>query len=261
MTDSHANNDDQYSLRKILAIWAVVAIPMPILAFWIAPAVAARTTINPLLLIWYLMIAGMIWQFVVSVWLLYQDLNSFTWSAICERIWLKQPSDPKTGKTSLKLFWWLIPAFMFYAAIELTPVVDVIGRLILIPLPMLESLPDLDLSDLMQEEFVGAWWLMGVAVISCVFNYLLGEELLFRGVLLPKMHGVFGKWDWVANSALFALYHMHRPLQMLGFIFGGFAWSLPSRYYRSIWFAIILHGLEAIPLLLGVFAVVSGRAF
>ena len=30
--------------------------------------------------------------------------------------------------------------------------------------------------------------------------------------------GVFGKWDWVANSVLFALYHMHRPTQALGFI-------------------------------------------
>jgi hypothetical protein len=25
--------------------------------------------------------------------------------------------------------------------------------------------------------------------------YLLGEELLFHGVLLPRMAGVFGRWD------------------------------------------------------------------
>jgi membrane protease YdiL (CAAX protease family) len=99
-----------------------------------------------------------------------------------------------------------------------------------------------------------------VALVSCLFNYFLGEELLFRGILLPKMRGVFGKWDWVANSALFALYHLHRPVQMLGFIVGGLAWSMPSRHFRSIWFAIILHGIEGIFLLVGVFAVVSGWA-
>jgi membrane protease YdiL (CAAX protease family) len=259
VTNIKTNNEGQYNLTKILTIWAAVSIPMPIMAFWIAPAVATGLNLNPLLVIWLLLIGGMIWQFILSVGLLYHELDEFTWAAICDRIWLKKPCDPKTGKTSYKLFWWLIPAFGFYALIELTPVVDIIGRLILIPFPILESLPDLNLADLGDtEEFVGAWWLMVVAVVSCTFNYLLGEELLFRGVLLPKMRGVFGKWDWFANSALFALYHLHRPLQMLGFIFGGLAWNLPSRQFRSIWFAIILHSLEAIPLLVGVFMIVSG---
>ena len=33
-----------------------------------------------------------------------------------------------------------------------------------------------------------------------IFNYILGEELLFRGVLLPRMNGGIGRWDWVANT-------------------------------------------------------------
>ena len=65
-------------------------------------------------------------------------------------------------------------------------------------------------------EFVGQWWLLGVALVSIAFNYFLGEEFLFRGVLLPKMKGVFGKYDWVALAVLFGLYHLHKP------------WSLPS---------------------------------
>ena len=259
MTNINTDCGGQYSLAKILSIWAAVAIPMPIMAFSsLAPVLAARSNMSPLLMIWLLMIAGMIWQFVLSVWLLHRELDTFTWAAIRERIWLRKPSDPTTGRASYKFFWWLIPAFGFYAAIGLTPVVDIIGRLILLPFPWLATLPELDLRDLDNGQFLGAWWLMVVAVINCVFNYFLGEELLFRGVLLPKMRGVFGKWDWVANSVLFALYHLHRPVQMLGFIFGGLAWSLPSRHFRSNWFAIILHGLEGIPLLLGVFAIVSG---
>lgn len=255
------DDDEQYSLLKILTIWAIVAIPMPILAFVVAPMISVPGTAKYLITVWLMLICGMIWQFIVSVFLLCRELEQFTWAAICARIWLQRPRDPKTGKASYKLFWWLIPAFAFYALVELTPIVDVIGRLILIPLPGLAGLPELDLSELAMPELVGAWWLMGVAIVSCVFNYLLGEELLFRGVLLPKMRGVFGKWDWVANSALFALYHMHRPLQMLGFIVGGLAWSLPSRYFRCIWFAIILHGLEGIFLLAAVFAVVAGLTF
>ena len=43
----------------------------------------------------------------------------------------------------------------------------------------------------------------------CVFNTVLGEELLFRGYLLPRMAGVFGRYDWVANGVIFAAYHLH----------------------------------------------------
>lgn len=262
LSDSNdVTEDPQYSLARILGIWAAVAIPMPILAFVVAPALVARYELNYALTVWLLLIGGMIWQFILSAWILYRELPEITWAAICERIWLRKPSDPRTGRSRYRLFLWLIPAFLFYAAIEMTPVEDWIGRLILIPLPFLDRLPVLELQEIVQPEFVGAWWLMGVAVIACIFNYFLGEELLFRGVLLPKMRGVFGKWDWVANSVLFALYHLHRPTQMLAFVIGGFAYSLPSRYFRSIWFAIILHGLESVPLLIGVYLLVSGRAF
>ena len=113
MTNIKTDSDDQYSLTKILTIWAAVAVPMPIMAFWIAPVLADRFNTNPLLLIWYFMIVGMVWQFLLSVWLLHRELDTFTWMAIRERIWLSKPTDPRTGKSSYKLFWWLIPAFVF----------------------------------------------------------------------------------------------------------------------------------------------------
>ncbi len=251
-------DNTQYSLIKILAIWAIVAFPMPILAFVVAPLIAPSGSVNYLLAAWYLLIGGMVWQFIVSVTLLYQELDHFTWSAIKSRIWLQAPQDPKTGEVNYRLFWWLIPAFLFYAAIEMSPIAGVIGQVILYPLPKLAELPVLDLADLAVPELEGAWWLVGVALISCLFNYLLGEELLFRGVLLPKMQGVFGRWDWVANSALFALYHLHRPTMMLGFIVGGLAWTLPVKRFRSMWFAVILHGFEGTFVIFGAIAVAGG---
>ena len=61
------------------------------------------------------------------------------------------------------------------------------------------------------DRLVGAWWFLGLFVVFAVFNTFLGEELLFRGVLLPRMQGVFGKWSWVANGVLFGFYHVHQP--------------------------------------------------
>ena len=37
------------------------------------------------------------------------------------------------------------------------------------------------------DRLVGAWWFFGLYVVNAVFNTILGEEFLFRGVLLPKM--------------------------------------------------------------------------
>ena len=253
--------DDQYSLTKILTIWAVVAVPMPILGFLVAPAFAEVGTVQHVFVFWYLMIAGMIWQFIVSMIILGREGSLRSWSTLRKRIWLQAPRDPKTGEARWRLLWWLIPAFLFYAAIELTPVGPFLGGLILYPLPFVANLPEMDLQILVAPQFVGEWWILGVTVISCIFNYALGEELLFRGVLLPKMRGAFGKWDWVANAVLFAFYHMHVPTRILFTVVGGLAWALPSRHFRSIWFALILHGIEGVFMLSIVFMLVSGMMF
>ncbi|TDQ61686.1 CAAX prenyl protease-like protein [Maritalea mobilis] len=253
--------DEQYSLGKIILIWLAVAVPMPIGAFVLSPMLASGQMWDIGLVIWSMMIAGMVWQFILSIILLRLENVPFKWSALKQRLWLEKPTDPKTGKSSYKLFWWLIPAFLFYAAIEMSPFEAMVADMVTWLFPFLEKLPSMDIESLARPEFAGAWWLMGIAIISSIFNYFLGEELLFRGVLLPKMKGAFGRWDWVANSVLFAFYHLHRPTQMLAFAIGGLAYSLPSRRFKSIWFAVILHGLEGLLLLGGVFAVVSGLAF
>jgi membrane protease YdiL (CAAX protease family) len=252
--------DDQYSLSKILMIWAVVTVPMPILAFVVAPTLAEEGTMQHAFFFWYLMIAGMVWQFLVSMFVLAREGSLRSWGVFKERVWLTAPRDPRSGVQKLRLLWWLVPAFVFYAAIELTPVGPFLGELILIPLPFVANLAQMELEMIAVPENVGAWWIMGVAVISSIFNYALGEELLFRGVLLPKMRGVFGRWDWVANAVLFAFYHMHVPTRILSTIIGGLAWTLPSRYFRSNWFALMLHGIEGVFMLVVIFLFLSGLA-
>ena len=68
MTDTDAL--PQYSLTKILAIWAAAAIPMPVLAFWVAPRLSEASGLHPGIAIWGMLILGMIWQFVLSCLLL-----------------------------------------------------------------------------------------------------------------------------------------------------------------------------------------------
>jgi membrane protease YdiL (CAAX protease family) len=74
-----------------------------------------------------------------------------------------------------------------------------------------------------------------------VFNFLVGEELIFRGILLPKMNGMFGKWDFIANALLLATYHLHK-MWVWPQIFI-FKWVKPwaAKRYKSYWVAVIIH--------------------
>lgn len=84
--NSVTDADPQYSLLKILTIWALVAVPMPVMAFIVAPAITTPGTFKAGLVVWYLMITGMVWQVILSVILLNQMLDEFSWPMINARI-------------------------------------------------------------------------------------------------------------------------------------------------------------------------------
>lgn len=89
----------QYSLGKILAIWALAALPMALLAWVVAPAVIRSSPLHPGVVYWLLTIAGMAWQAVVGLAILYRELGTLRWSAVRKRTWLQTPRDPESGRS------------------------------------------------------------------------------------------------------------------------------------------------------------------
>ena len=79
-----------------------------------------------------------------------------------------------------------------------------------------------------------------------VFNTVLGEELLFRGFLLPRMNGAFGRRDWLANGVLFAAYHVHVPWVMPAALLDSFIVAYPSKRYRSALIGIAVHSAQSV---------------
>jgi hypothetical protein len=248
---------EQYSLAKILAIWAVVSLPMGLLAWIIGPMISPHLPFHPGITHWLLMIAGMIWQMVVSLVVLRRELGTLRWDVLRKRLWLNLPRDPQTGRARARLFWWAVPAVVFSFATG-SVIASYVDAPVTALFPALQMPASMDISRLADPQFVGQWWLLGVALVSCVFNYFLGEELLFRGVLLPKMRGVFGKWDWVANAILFGLYHLHKPWSLPSIVLSNLAISWPARRFRSNWMAVIVHGVEGLVLLAIVLSVILG---
>jgi membrane protease YdiL (CAAX protease family) len=97
-----------------------------------------------------------------------------------------------------------------------------------------------------QAMFRGNWALFVLAVTSFAFNTALGEELLFRGLLLPRMRGAFGRGDRVVNAILFGLYHLHQPWSMPSAVITGLVQAYATRRWRSAWLGIIAHSAQSV---------------
>lgn len=237
--------DHQYRLGKILLVWLLSALPMGLLAFVVTPWVASKTGWQPLIVYWIAIIIGLVWQFILSLMVLKHEGQEMSWKAIMARTRYRKPVHPGNGKASYRLLWWTVPFIILSALIQsgIVPLPDLDGLIE----PVIKDLPKYDLSGLSAAEYKGKWWVLGLFLITCVFNYFLGEEMIYRGVLLPKMNGVFGQWDWFANGILFGFYHLHKPQVILSTaLYFGLVFALPSKLFQSSWMALIIHGLEGV---------------
>ncbi len=255
----------QYSVGKILGIWTAAAIPMAILGWVVYPELASESTgLQAGTARVMVLTVGLIWQFVLAMIIVYHEEGDLRWATIQRRLRLNTPRDPKTSKPRGRLWLWLIPGLILVALVDI-----VLGSVLvdfwvsIFPFfaePSGYSATAIMESPEIQAQLVGAWRFLGLFFVNAVFNTVLGEEFLFRGVLLPKMIGVFGKWDWVANSVIFGVYHLHQPWGMLRSIINGLLYTFPAKRFRSTWMSIIIHSGQSMFFLFLILGLVLGLA-
>jgi uncharacterized protein len=230
----------QYSLAQILCVWAAAALPMAVLS-WIAVPVLRdqlggdEPFVEALLIC---LTAGLVWQFVLVLILIRQELGGLEWPRVRDALWLWPPRDPKRGRVGGRVWWWALLFVLLAGLWQTAPGIS--G-------PSPRDLADFLDSDRGEDFFRGAWGWFAVVVVLQLFNTLLGEELLFRGLLLPRMQGVFGRRDWVANGLLFGVYHLHVPWAIpTSLVNGVFFYAYPTRRFESAWMGIIVHSAESV---------------
>ena len=241
--------DNQYSFSKILVIWFLGGAPMWIFGWLLHPVMSQELPAIDKGLLWMrMLLMGLIWQFVLSMFIVYREEGNIRIATIRRRFWLNNPVSPKTGHKDNRLWWLLIPLMLLVAVLELE-VFPFLSEIWLQLFPFMAEPESRSLDALfvpeMHTRWIGAWDFFALFVITSLFNNFLSEEFLFRGVLLPKMKGVFGKWDWVANGVAFGLYHLHMPWGLPGNILFGCLMAFTGKRYRSNWFPIVLHNGQA----------------
>jgi len=267
-TKTTNKSNDQYSLAKIIGLWAAAALPMAILGWVVYPALAPDLEANPLgagVTRMNVLTVGLIWQFVLSMIIVYREEGDLRWATIRHRLRLNTTQDPKTGQPRGRLWLWVVPLLIGAVLIQVI-LSSTLTDFWLSIFPFFTAPAGFDPgvvlgSKEIQAQLVGAWWFLGLFVINAVFNTILGEEFLFRGVLLPKMEGVFGKWDWVANGVLFGVYHLHQPWGILGsIVMGVFFYAFPAKRFKSTWMSIALHSAQSVFVIFLILGIVLGLA-
>src|SRR4051794_30659891 len=181
--------------------------------------------------------AGMFWQFVLVLFLVGREQGTLRWSVLKSALWLRAPQSPRTGKRGGRLWWVLVPLIVLLTAVEFLPK---------LPTPAARDLGLFLGSHAGQQFLSGNWAWLAICVAFFAFNTVLGEELLFRGLLLPRMRDAFGRWDWVANGVLFAVYHLHQPWSIPANLLDTFVVSWPSSRYRSALIGIAVHSAQTV---------------
>jgi uncharacterized protein len=258
---------DQYSLARILGIWALAVAPMGILGWVVSPLVAPDFESDPLafgVTRTVLLTLGLIWLFVLSMIIVRREEGDLRWATLKRRLRLNAPREPTTGQPRARLWLWVVPFLVAVVVVELvlnTPIENTwLSVFPFLAEPEGYSLGAILGSQEVLRRLVGAWWFFALYVITAVFNTILGEEFLFRGVLLPRMEGVFGRWSWVANNVLFGIYHVHVPWVIPNAVLTGLLYTFPAYRYRSTWMSIILHSAQSVYFAFLVLGVVLGLA-
>ena len=230
----------QLSKKQILLTWLAATVPMGLLAWVFAPWLADRL-VQPHAFTKALLISlalGLVWQGVLVYILVKREVGELSWKKVKRALWLEKPVNPKTKKIGGNVWWMLVPYGFLFVAIALIP-------------SIFDVPADRDFASFLDSEageafFSGAWLWYGLTLIMFLFNTVLGEELLFRGYLLPRMNKAYGEKDYIANGVLFSVYHVHQPWTIPATMVDIFALSYPSKKYKSAWFGIITHSLQSI---------------
>ena len=101
----------------------------------------------------------------------------------------------------------------------------------------------------------GQWWVLAYYMVMLIGLNILGEELWWRGYILPRQEVANGAWAWVVNGTLWAAFHIFYHSTLFSFVAmlpGTLALAFVAQRSRNTWPGIIGHTVMngAIPVML-----------
>lgn len=110
----------------------------------------------------------------------------------------------------------------------------------------------------MGAEAVGNWGYAVLVILLFFFN-ILGEELYWRGFILPRQERVHGRHTWLVHGLMWNLFHL--PFYPWYLLYGlpiTLAVSFVAQKTGNTWTAILLHGLANLTVYALMIGVIAG---
>ena len=104
----------------------------------------------------------------------------------------------------------------------------------------------------------GQWWVALYYLVVFMLSNIAGEELLWRGYLLPRQEVVYGRGAWVVNGLLWATFHIFFQWtlwDLVRMVPTCCALAFVAQHRHNTWTAVIGHAFGNAPLL---FQIVQG---
>jgi len=101
----------------------------------------------------------------------------------------------------------------------------------------------------------GNWWLLLWGVACLIILNIFGEELWWRGIILPRQELALGSYAWVVNGVLWAAFHAFYHSTLAGFLSyvpGTTLLAYVCWKRKSTWPGIIAHTIQnsGVPIML-----------
>jgi membrane protease YdiL (CAAX protease family) len=178
--------------------------------------------------------------------------HAWTWAAFRERF--------RLGDMRREDWLWTA-GLLAFTAVAYLPLRAAVRQLVLqgtVPLP--DSLPAIldprtqqSVASLMGGRATGNWSLALVSLSALFFN-VFGEELWWRGYILPRQVAAHGRHAWVAHGVLWVLFHAFKYWEFAALLPGCLALAYVAQRRQSTWPGVVVHGalngLESIYVLL-----------
>jgi len=107
------------------------------------------------------------------------------------------------------------------------------------------------------ESVRGRWEIVFLFLMLLLFN-VVGEELWWRGIILPRQELTHGRWTWVVHGLLWTAFHAFKWWDLLGLLPVCLLIAFISQRTKNNWPALIAHLLfNGLTLILVVAAVLG----
>jgi membrane protease YdiL (CAAX protease family) len=110
-------------------------------------------------------------------------------------------------------------------------------------------------TDFMGIPLAGAWWVVFYYIAWLVILNIFGEELWWRGYVLPRQELFFGRAMWAVHGAFWSAFHLFIQPTLFDTVrmtVTGMALAFVAQRTRNTWPGIIGHSFANMPLLLSI---------